>query len=84
MKAKILVSGNTPTEVEFTSIKSEIWRSYEFPSGYIVNIQKPQWLYVNKSGSHRLVDGEGISHYIPTGWLHLYWEVKEGEPYFIR
>ncbi len=84
MKLNILDKGQKPIEAEFNDISGELFRQYEFPSGQIVRIERPLWLYVSKSGGHRLIDAEGRSHYIPSGWGHLWWEVKEGEPYFVR
>jgi len=66
---------------DFTDISSEQYRSYEFIDKVII-IKKPAFLAVSKSG-HRILDEEGVSHYIPYGWKHLSWKVKEGEPHFV-
>lgn len=29
-------------------------------------------------GGHRILDGDGKSHYIPAGWRHLSWRSKTG------
>ena len=84
MKFSILDKGQNKIEVEFNDISSEQFRTYEFSTGSKVRIEKPKCLYVSASGGHRLVDEEGISHYIPSGWIHLWWKVKDGEPYFVR
>ena len=84
MKLTILAEGQIPCEVTFNDISSEQWRIYDFPNGCSVRIEEPLWLYVSKSGGHRLVDKAGMSHYIPKGWLHLYWKVYEGQPFFVR
>jgi len=47
---------------------------------HIVRIDNPRWLYVAPSGSHRIIDKDGRSHYIPYGWKHLWWKVEEGKP----
>jgi len=83
MKLNILDKGQNKIEVEFNDISTEQWRVYEFKDGK-VRIEKPHWLYVSASGGHRLIDEAGYSHYIPSGWLHLYWLVKEGLPPFVR
>lgn len=67
----------------FTDISSEDYRVYEF-SGFTIEIDKPLWLSVSESGGHRIFDSAGFSHYIPTGWIHLAWRVKEGQPHFVK
>jgi len=64
--------------MEFKSLESEVYRSYEFPDGTIVTINNPITLNVSNSGGHRVLDGAGVSHYIPPKWIHLSWVVKEG------
>ena len=51
----------------------EISRTYIFPQGEKVVIERPQFLIVSDNG-HRLYDQKGISHYVPYGWIHLFWE----------
>lgn len=72
------------TTFEFTDISSEIFRSYRFPSGNTVTIQSPTHLSVSSSGGHRILDEEGVSHYIPQGWIHLWWKVKDDQPHFVK
>ena len=73
---------NEGTE-EFIDIDSERVRMYTFPGGEIVRIDNPLKLCVKPNG-HRVWDGQGRSHYIPTGWIHLVWTVKEGKPNFVK
>jgi hypothetical protein len=68
--------------MEFKDLTDEKYRVYEFPNGKNVLITDPQKLNVSKSGGHRVLDGEGVSHYIPAGWFHLFWVVKEGKEPF--
>lgn len=73
---------NTVGQLEFKDVSTEIYRVYEFPDGKIVKINKPVKLNVSKSGGHRILDEKGVSHYVPSGWVHLYWKVKDGmEPF---
>jgi len=72
---------NNP-KLTFSSLEDEQYRVYSFADGSEVRIEKPQALNVSKSGGHRVLDGEGVSHYIPAGWNHLYWKVFEGQPNF--
>lgn len=68
----------------FTNIESEEWREYTFPRGESVRIEGPVALNVSKSGGHRLLDKNGTSHYVPPGWIHLRWQVREGLPHFVK
>lgn len=67
-----------PTNLEFMDISTEEYRIYEYPDGKTIKIKLPVQLNVSKSGGHRVLDKAGMSHYIPTGWRHLYWKVKPG------
>jgi len=64
--------------LEFKDITTELYRIYEYPDGKQIKIKLPVQLNVSKSGGHRVLDSAGMSHYIPTGWRHLYWKVKPG------
>lgn len=68
---------------EFTDVSVEVSRTYTFPAG-TVTIDNPVKLHVSPAHSHRLVDADGASHYVPAGWLHLKWTVKPGSPNFVR
>ncbi len=68
----------------FTDISSEQWREYAYPDGGLLLIKGPIALNVSKSGGHRVLDGAGVSHYIPKGWRHLKWQVKDGLPHFVK
>lgn len=72
------------TKFEFTNIESEEFRTYVFDSGAEVTINKPSQLSISKSGGHRVLDLDGISHYIPSGWVHLFWKAKEGDYNFVK
>lgn len=69
--------------MEFKDITSELYRVYTFPSGAQVRIDEPKVLNVSKSGGHRVLDNFSISHYIPSGWIHLEWRAKPGTPNFV-
>lgn len=70
--------------LEFTDISSEHYREYNFGQQGFVRIREPKKLHVSASGGHRIWDGNGVSHYIPTGWIELTWKAKEGEPNFVK
>jgi hypothetical protein len=68
--------------LQFKNIADEFSRTYRFPGNETVTIVQPRKLNVSKSGGHRVVDAAGNSHYIPTGWIQLTWQVKPGRPAF--
>jgi hypothetical protein len=73
------------SKVEFKDLSSELYREYSFAKDgktVKVRIDNPLKLAVSESGGHRVFDAAGVSHYIPSGWHHLQWEVKEGKPHF--
>ena len=72
------------SDLVFADISSEAWREYQFESGATVKIDNPVKLNVSDSGGHRIFDAQGLSHYIPKGWIHLVWEPKPGHPNFVR
>lgn len=79
--------GGEMADAVFTDISGEIYRVYEFSEELLLNrwirppfsvtIDKPQWLNVSASGGHRVLDLDGVSHYIPCGWKRLYWKSKD-------
>lgn len=68
--------------LKFDNLQDELYRVYEFQTGAKIEITNPVALNVSKSGGHRVLDAAGLSHYIPAGWHHLYWKVKDGQPAF--
>jgi len=73
---------NNASGLEFSDISSEQFREYRFESG-TVRIDQPLRLHVSANG-HRVFDASGASHYVPLGWIHLKWRVKDGQPNFVR
>jgi len=67
--------------IEFKDLDDEQYRVYQYPDMEI-KIEEPLLLNVSKSGGHRVWDSKGISHYLPAGWRHLYWVVKENKSHF--
>lgn len=69
---------------EFKDISDEEWREYTFGVG-IVRIEQPKWLHVKRQTetqhSHRIIDANGISHYIPSGWIALKWKSPTGKEF---
>lgn len=58
-------------EIDLTG--KELWREYRFPGNEIVRLEEPVTLIISDNG-HRIVTADGMSHYIPYGWIHLSWE----------
>jgi len=69
-------------ELEFKDLTDELYRVYDWLDGKTLIINNPVKLNVSSSGGHRVLDDDNISHYIPSGWKHLYWKVKEGKKPF--
>ncbi len=74
------------SNLDFADISDEEYREYVFVVGdkeVIVKIDKPLRLNVSKTHSHRIYAADGMSHYIPAGWIHLRWKAKEGSANFV-
>lgn len=71
------------SDLEFTDISSEIARTYTFPGGDTVKIVNPKQLNVSAAGGHRIFAEDGC-HYVPAGWVHLHWTVRDGAPHFVK
>lgn len=69
--------------LEFTDISSEGSRVYTFPNGS-VTILRPLYLNVSPSGGHRVFSIDGLSWYIPPGWISLTWKARKGKPNFVK
>ena len=74
---------NNKSDYKFVDISSESYRIYTFDSQKIFKIDKPMWLAISKSG-HRVLNNDGISYYIPFGWIALEWKSYQDEPHFVR
>ena len=65
---------------KFVDVSSNLWREYVYATG-VVRIERPEWLHVKAQTdtlhSHRVIDSEGISHYLPSGFLEVRWESSE-------
>lgn len=66
----------------FMNISYEEWREYQFKNKETIRLEEAQWLSISKSG-HRVLTKDGISHFIPFGWIRLKWKARDGEPHFI-
>ena len=60
----------------FIDISHEEFRVYTFVEQekfYKVKIDKPLKLIKEKDGD-RIYDIKGLGHFIPKGWIHLFWK----------
>ena len=71
------MSKEVTKDLEWKNIDHEVYRSYVFPNGSRITIAFPNKLNVSKSGGHRILDINNRAHYIPTGWIHLFWETND-------
>lgn len=58
----------------WNNIADEVWREYIFPGGEVYRIEAPIKLIVKRKpegDSHRLIDQEGLRHYVRAGWLAI-------------
>lgn len=82
----------TNPSIEFKDIRNEEYRTYVFPPTFAggpnneIRIDQPEAVATKApsrtftgGGSHRVVDKNGMSHYIPAGWIGIYWE-KDNDP----
>jgi len=67
----------------FIDISSELFREYAYPNGAKIRIEYPLRLSVANNNAHRLFDSNGLSYYIPPGWITIVWKAKPGTPNFI-
>ena len=83
-------------DLDFKDISSELYRVYVFPAAREggknaeYRIEEPDAASFKApvgawcgGGSHRVVDRAGKAHYIPSGWIAMYWEKPEGVPPFL-
>jgi len=67
----------------FVDITSELFREYVYPNGAKIRIDYPMRLSVAQNNAHRLFDMNGLSYYIPPGWISVVWKARPGAPNFI-
>jgi len=68
--------------LEFKDLTSEDFRTYYFSDGESVTLVEPVALHVSASGGHRVMTADGVAHYIPPRWIHLFWVNKPDLPAF--
>jgi hypothetical protein len=87
MKKEKRIKLKNKSKYDFVDISTEEYREYTFVKYFIfkvkVRLKNPLDLAVSSSG-HRVLTGDGISHYIPNGWIHLEWKSKPHAPHFVK
>ncbi len=71
--------------LKWHDIANELWRTYTFPGGDIITIQRPKKLHVSydpvNGDSHRVIaetlDGKPVVHDVRRGWLTIKWQVHD-------
>lgn len=60
-------------------ISSEQWREYDYGGGKVYRIFSPRTLYIKEgSTGHRILDGEGVTHWVPVNVFHtIRWYAPE-------
>lgn len=73
------------TNATFTSLNDD-WREYDIVKDgvlHTIRIEKPRFLNINpRHFAHRVLDAQGVAHYIPCGFIALRWKVADGTPHF--
>lgn len=54
-------------------ISVENWRKYVYADAACYEINKPATLYISDTGSHRVVDVDGVAHYPRRDWIAIQW-----------
>jgi hypothetical protein len=49
-------------------LSMEETRTYHFPDGSTYTVDKPSKIYIKESGSHKIIDKNGLNHYVRPGW----------------
>ena len=68
---------------KFIDISFEMFREYVYPNGAKIRIDNPLRLSIANNNAHRLFDLNGLSYYIPQGWISIVWKARPGAPNFI-
>ena len=63
---------------ETIDISNESYRLYRYQKGENIMIRDPKELYVDSNGDHKVVDGEGQTHIVKKGWMHLKFKLQIG------
>ena len=62
------------SNAEWKDISSETFREYTFPGGEQIRINAPVKLWVRPSGSHCVIDKNGLTHWVSSKFLSITWD----------
>lgn len=74
---------NNQSNYTFFDVTSEEYREYVFLRKGTIRIDNPVAVAVSKSG-HRILDAEGVSHFVSNEWQAINWKAKDGQPHFVK
>lgn len=64
--------------IEMTELdKPERKRTYVFPGGETITLEKVTHFLCRESGTHRLKTDDGLYHIVPTGWIHIILDMED-------
>lgn len=75
---------------EWHVVSAEKYRTYRFPDGSQYTITDPWKLKVTTKinpitklpqDSHRILTKDNVAHYVPVGWIGLFWESHNENPF---
>ena len=73
MSTDVNLKPYTEEELKFHNLEGlEEWREYNFGNGKVFRIEKPVKVHIKRKpegDSHRLIDAQGVRHYVPAGWI---------------
>lgn len=61
-------------DLSWSDVSDEQYREYHFGDGKVFRIDEPVSLNVKRKpegDSHRVLDADGKSHYVPAGWIAI-------------
>ncbi len=64
-------------------VLNEEFRSYMFPGGDTITLNKVNELVVRPSGSHRIKTDDGLLHVISAGWLAISIKDENGQEWTV-
>ena len=71
------------SDLKFKDISCEVYREYVDGDGVFHRIEKPVCMAISKSGNHRVLDSEGISHAVDLRFkIAVKWKNDPSSPHF--
>ena len=71
-----------PAPIVPNDVSSEIFRTYHYGDGTSYTIHRPKQLYLLSGGSsHRVVDGDGVTHCPRRPWNAITWKQNNGKAF---